>query len=107
MTAAPLAADPATINNIAFSKVGGTFTFNVTIAHPDSGWEHYVDAWRVKDLDGNVLGTRQLAHPHVEEQPFTRSLSNVEIPADVDTVLIEVHDNTSGWGPDIATVKIR
>ncbi|MEN8262554.1 MAG: hypothetical protein ABFR82_03755 [Nitrospirota bacterium] len=45
------------------------------------------------DPEGNVLGTRTLYHPHVNEQPFTRSLSGVKIPADVTTVTIRAHDS--------------
>ena len=33
--------------------------------------------------DGKVLGYRKLHHPHENEQPFTRSLSGVEIPDEV------------------------
>ena len=43
--------------------------------HPDTGWDDYADGWRVLDMDGNELGMRVLHHPHVDEQPFTRSLS--------------------------------
>ncbi|MEM1352393.1 MAG: hypothetical protein AAGF27_08605, partial [Pseudomonadota bacterium] len=55
----------------------GTWRFDVTISHPDTGWDHYANGWRVLDMDGNELGMRELVHPHVEEQPFTRSLSGV------------------------------
>ena len=77
---------------------GGTWTFDVTVRHADTGWEHYADAWRVVGPDGTVYGARTLVHPHVEEQPFTRSLSGVVIPEAVTTVLIEAHDSVHGWG---------
>jgi len=53
---------------------------SVTLRHADTGWEHYADAWRVISKDGAVFGTRTLLHPHETEQPFTRSLSGVDIP---------------------------
>ena len=69
---------------------------NVTLRHDDSGWDHYADAWRVIDAQDGVLGTRTLFHPHVNEQPFTRSHS-MNIPAAVVTVFIEAHDKVHGW----------
>ncbi len=54
--------------------------------------------------DGTVFGTRTLYHPHVGEQPFTRSLSGVSIPEGIDTVTVESHDNVPGWGG--ATVEV-
>jgi len=58
----------------------GTYRFDVTVRHADEGWKHYADRWDVLAPDGTVLGTRVLLHPHVNEQPFTRSLSGVTIP---------------------------
>src|SRR6056297_2190336 len=58
----------------------GSWRFSVTVRHADTGWDHYADLWQVVDLTtGDVLGERVLAHPHTQEQPFTRSLSRVEI----------------------------
>jgi len=93
----PAAADPAVVQNVSVQRSDGTFTFNVTIRHSDTGWEDYADSWRIKDMDGNILGQRALAHPHVNEQPLTRSLSGVRIPDGVDRVLIEAHDTVNGW----------
>jgi hypothetical protein len=76
-----------------------SWSFDVTVTHPDTGWEDYVDGWHVETTDGRILGTRILLHPHVGEQPFTRSLSNVTIPADVEEVRIRAHDLVSGYGP--------
>ena len=38
-----------------------------------TGWEHYANKWDVVGPDDTILGTRVLLHPHVNEQPFTRS----------------------------------
>ena len=66
--------------------------------HDDSGWEHYADRWEVLKPDGEVLATRVLAHPHETEQPFTRSLSRVRIPASVTEVVVRAHDSVHGFG---------
>jgi hypothetical protein len=107
LLASPATADPAKVQAVHFAKTGGTYTFNVTLLHSDSGWEDYADAWRIKDMNGKVLGERKLAHPHVNEQPFTRSLSGVKIPDDVTSVVIEAHDTNTGWAPKTKTVKLR
>lgn len=69
----------------------------VTLEHGDSGWEHYADAWRVITAHGAVIGTRTLHHPHVTEQPFTRELSGIVVPAGVTRVMVEAHDTVHGW----------
>jgi len=48
--------------------------------------------------DGSVLGTRVLLHPHVEEQPFTRSLTGVAVPDGIATVTVRARDSQHGWG---------
>ncbi|MBO6604678.1 MULTISPECIES: hypothetical protein [Rhodophyticola] len=80
---------------------------SVTLAHPDTGWDHYADGWQVELEDGTVLGTRVLLHPHVEEQPFTRSLGNVVIPAGVTQVFIRARCNVTGWGEDRFALSVE
>lgn len=81
-----------------FRSVGNThWAVNVTLRHSDEGWDHYADNWRVVDAQGNVLGDRVLFHPHVDEQPFTRGINSVHIPADITNVYIEAHDKEHGW----------
>lgn len=75
------AEEPLIENATAIRTAPETYRFDVTIRHPDTGWDHYADGWRVLDMDGNELGMRVLFHPHVDEQPFTRSLDGVKIPA--------------------------
>ncbi|NNK17459.1 MAG: hypothetical protein HKP51_11210 [Sulfitobacter sp.] len=95
------------MENVRVTKRGDAFTFDVTISHRDTGWANYADAWRIVDLAGNQLGLRNLAHPHEHEQPFTRSLSNVSIPADIDIIGVQTRDTIGGWYPEITRVKIR
>jgi len=69
----------------------------VSVLHDDSGWEHYADKWRVVDEQGKLLAERTMLHPHVDEQPFTRSLDSVVISKAIGVVYIEVHDTQSAW----------
>ncbi|MEO1066529.1 MAG: hypothetical protein AAFW47_04035 [Pseudomonadota bacterium] len=84
---------------------GDRWRFDVTVSHADTGWDHYANRWEVVGEDGAVLGTRVLAHPHVEEQPFTRS-GTYEIPAGVDEVVIRSNDSVHGLGGREMVVKI-
>lgn len=79
----------------------GSWNINVTLKHADEGWKHFANAWRVVDKLGNVLANRVLGHPHphVNEQPFTRGLSNISISKKVQMVFIEAHDLKHGWAP--------
>lgn len=79
---------------------GNGWRFDVTISHPDTGWDHYADGWGIYLEDGTELGFRTLAHPHVNEQPFTRSLSGVKIPAGTTTVIVRPRDSMETWGAD-------
>jgi hypothetical protein len=105
--AAPALADPPVINSVTARQASDGWRFDVTLTHGDTGWDHFADAWRVVDSNGNELGVRSLAHPHVDEQPFTRSLSGVQIPEGTTEVGIQARDNVSGWGPDIKRVQLR
>jgi hypothetical protein len=74
-----------------------TCTFSVTLEHADEGWNHYADQWDVLTLDGRLLGKRVLYHPHENEQPFTRSLSGIAIPAEIERVKIRAKDSKHGY----------
>ena len=91
-----VAADDAKIVDVKISSKGDrTYSVSVTIEHPDTGWDHYANSWDVLDEKGELIGSRVLAHPHVNEQPFTRSLS-VKIPAGVKTITIVAADSLHG-----------
>ena len=81
-------------------------SFSVTLKHADEGWEHYADQWEILTPDGSVLGTRVLAHPHVREQPFTRSLGNVSVPDDIEKVVVRARDSLHGYGGTEKTVSL-
>ncbi|WP_262386342.1 hypothetical protein [Roseobacter fucihabitans] len=100
-------AEPPRIDNVKARKSGDGWRFDVTISHPDTGWDHYADAWRVLDMQGNQIAIRILAHPHVQEQPFTRSLSGVRIPEGTAQVQIQARDLPGGWNPQTVIVNLR
>jgi hypothetical protein len=88
------------VEDVSVSRAGdGTYTFAVTVRHADEGWSHYADGFTVHAPDGRILGTRTLFHPHVDEQPFTRSLTGVSLPSGLRSVKVRAHDNVHGPGP--------
>ena len=86
------------LNAEAQRSADGAFRFSVTLRHDDTGWGHYADRWEVLAPDGTLLAQRVLLHPHVGEQPFTRSLSGVEIPPAITEVIIRGGDSQHGFG---------
>ena len=82
------------------------WTFYVSVTSQETGWDKYANEWRVISCSTSssrnsspsreVLGTRVLAHPHVTEQPFTRS-HRIEIPNSVEVVLVEAQDSVLGY----------
>jgi hypothetical protein len=100
-------AEEASVVGVAATPEGGVWRFDVTVAHGDEGWDHYADAWRVLGPGGDVLGTRELLHPHVTEQPFTRSLGGIAIPDGVDAVTVRARDSVHGWGPGVTVTLPR
>ena len=99
-------ADNVRILAANFHNSGGDWSVKVTLKHGDTGWDHYADNWRVVDDEGNVLGDRVLLHPHVDEQPFTRGLSDMKVPEGTITVYIEAHDKVHGWTPSRLKVDL-
>ncbi len=106
LLASPALADPPVIEEVSATKSGETWRFDVTIRHSDTGWDDYADGWRVLDMEGAELGMRVLHHPHVDEQPFTRSLSGVAIPESVTQVQIQARDNVGGWSESTTIVDL-
>ncbi len=97
---------PDVIGATAERRDDGSWDFTATLSSPYDTAARYADAWRVVGSDGEVYGTRELAHDHGAEQPFTRSLSGVVIPDDVTEVTIEGRDQTSGWGGATVIVEL-
>lgn len=101
-----LPANDATIVDAKISASGGDnmFRIDVTIEHADEGWDHYANRWDILDENGTLLGSRVLHHPHVNEQPFTRSLS-LTIPSGVSEISIVASDSVHG--DNTKTMKLQ
>ncbi len=101
-TIAPLSnakAGEVTVVDVSIRSEGQhRYYLSTTLKHADAGWEHYADRWDVLDEVGKIVGQRILHHPHVNEQPFTRSLS-LNIPAHVKKITVRGHDLVHGDGP--------
>jgi hypothetical protein len=76
----------------------GVFDFDVTVSSPYDTAQRYADAFRVQGRDGVVYGERKLLHDHADEQPFTRDLHGVPIPAGVKVVVVQARDQRHGYG---------
>ena len=81
-------------------------TFSVTLEHDDEGWDHFANQWDVVTMEGRLLKSRVLFHPHENEQPFTRSLSGVKVPAGTKSVRIRAKDSVHGYSKQEFTVQI-
>ena len=91
----------------------GKWTFEVSVKHPDLGWRDFVDGWDIVLPDGKPIllapkdkFTRVLAHPHVNEQPVTRTQENIPIPAGTKTVTVRAHDLVDGYGGKVVEVQL-
>ena len=100
-------AGEADVIKVDVKRTGGdTYFFKVTVRHEDEGWDHYANKWDVAAPDGTILGARTLYHPHVDEQPFTRSLSDVKISESITEVTIRAHDSVHEYGGETMSVAI-
>ncbi len=107
MFAGSVLAGKADVVDVKVRKTAnGTFAFDVTVRHDDTGWKHYADQWQVIAPDGKVLGTRTLFHPHENEQPFTRSLQGVRIAPEIQSVTVRARDSRHGDGGGTQTVAV-
>lgn len=104
VTTTALASEPVVQAVEAVKETNGTFRFSVTVRHADSGWDHYAVVWQVLGEDGTRYGVRELLHPHVDEQPFTRSQSGISVPPGVKTVQVRCGDNRGDLGPAFKVV---
>ena len=80
------------------ARGGNLFDFDVTISSPYDTAQRYTDAFRVMSSDGRSYGERILLHDHANEQPFTRDLYGVAIPAGIRTVIVQARDKKYGYG---------
>ena len=105
--ALPAWADGPKIVDVRIKKTGMVWRVDVTLKHADTGWDHYADGWEVLDAKGNRLAYRELLHPHVNEQPFTRSLSGVVFPDGTREVYVRARCNADGWEGETTRVALK
>lgn len=84
----------------------GTWPFDVTLSRAYDTPARYADAWCVLEPDGTECGLRRPSHEHQKEQPLTRSLSGVELPAEVEFVDVEGRNRLNGWGGERLEVEL-
>jgi len=94
------------IDASAMRESNGRYTVSATILHKDEGWKHYVNRFEVLTPDGKLIGARYLGHPHVNEQPFTRSATSVNVPKGINEIRIRAHDNVHGFSGKEFTLKL-
>lgn len=86
----------ASVEQVTVSGSPTNYTFAVTISSPDTGCEQYADWWEIISEEGDLIHRRILAHSHVNEQPFTRSGSRINLSPD-QQVWVRVHMNNSSY----------
>ncbi len=104
--ALPAMADGPVVEDVQMEKTGMGWRVSVTLSHDDTGWEHFADSWRIEDAEGKVIAVRKLMHPHVDEQPFTRSWSSVVLPDGTREIFVRAHCSKGGWHDETTRVKI-
>ena len=91
----------------------GTWTLEVTIAHPNRGDGGYADGWDVITPNAQVLKTsvadaytQVLTAPTSRATEFTHTLIGLTIPADVTRFFVRAHDSVHGWGGAMVFVDL-
>ena len=88
--------DYAHIMGVSYERTADeTYTMSATVRHDDVGWEDYAN---IIKFEGESVqnGLRELLHPHVNEQPFTRSQSGVVASGPVRVSANDVVDGEDG-----------
>jgi|GEM_PF-6166961 len=105
----------ADITNVyAREEKDGTWTFHVSVKHPDVGFDDFADGWDLVTGGGKVIKpdprarfTKIVRRPHVDEQPFTRTVKGVVIPDGVDELTVRAHDSRAGFGGEEVRVDLK
>jgi len=110
----PTAGNADVVNVFAREDPDGTWTFHVTVKHQDEGWDDYANGWDLVLDDGTVLKadpgdrfTKVLRHPHVDEQPFTRTQKGLVIPEGVTSLRVRAHDKRHEFHTLDETIELR
>lgn len=89
---------PDVIDVRVHARSDNRFDFDATISSAYDTPQRYADAFRIMSPAGVQYGERTLFHDHASEQPFTRDLYGVSIPAGINTVVIQARDKQYGYG---------
>ena len=106
LAAAAALADAPRVISATATSAGDGWSIEVTLSHPDTGWDHFANGWEVLAPNGTRLGYRELTHPHVDEMPFTRALTIPAVPDGNDHVLIRPKCNLVGYAPEPTPVAL-
>jgi hypothetical protein len=104
---ADVVAAEATCRPAPGRRAASICSFDVSVRHADAGWDHYANRWDVVGPDGVVIASRVLEHPHVDEQPFTRSLAGVAVPDGAAEIAVRARTSVEGWNADVRIVTLR
>lgn len=97
--------DFAQVSYVSLSQqYDGSWCIKTSVIHKVEGWEHYANGWEVLDKDGKQLWGRPLTHPHVNEQPFTRRLCDIQIPKETKKLIVIAKCNKHVNGKETITV---
>ena len=103
----PVWAGDADVTHVAIRPVAGNvFDLDVTVRSKDTGWGRYADRIEALGPDGVILGTRVLDHPHDDEQPFTRDLYRLTVPAGIARITVRAHFKPTGYSGAALTVQL-
>ncbi len=103
----PAFAGEGRVEEASAQPMGLGWRIEVSVRHEDTGWEHFIDYWIVETQTGQEIGRRKLLHPHIHEQPFTRSLSSLNVPDGLRKVYIRLHCKRDGLSKTRYMVKLR
>ena len=106
MVSLAYAGEASVLDATVIANAKGTYAVSATIFHKDDGWTHYADKFDIMTPTGKVIATRVLYHPHVNEQPFTRSVANVQVPVGETEIIIRAHDSKHGDGERTFKLKL-
>ncbi|QSB05615.1 hypothetical protein [Natronoglycomyces albus] len=95
-----------TVTDVYVERSGGTYLFTVTVSSEYDSTDRWADAIRVRSASGEEYGVRELGRHHADEQPFTRQITDVEVPDDVTVVIVEGRDSKNGWGGQSVEVDL-
>ncbi len=106
LLAAPALADAPEIVGAKVGETGGLWAVTVTIAHDDTGWDHFAGGFAVLSPDGTQLGALEFSHPHTGQDRFEASLTGLRIPDDIPFILIRTRCSLVGWAAEPVKVDL-